>query len=184
MAVPHKWGRLGDVSTSTIHIVTAPKWLDEREHRAWRNLQYLRGPLGAVLNRQLTQDSGMSTADYEVLAVLSDQDCGRLRVGELGLATGWEKSRLSHHITRMVARGLVARELCADDGRAAYVVLTDHGRAAIAEAAPAHLEAVRAYVIDALSPEQLDTLADIGAAVAARLAAACAQHSADDCADE
>ena len=42
-------------------------------------------------------DSALSTADYQVLVVLSETAGGVLRAGELGRATGWEKSRLSHH---------------------------------------------------------------------------------------
>ena len=78
-----------------------------------------------------------------------------LRAGELGRATGWEKSRLSHHIKRMEARRLVERQDCVTDGRGLLVAITDHGRKAIEDAAPGHVQAVREYVIDVLTPEQL-----------------------------
>jgi len=161
--------------------VTETHWLDEREAAAWRQLRQLGGPLNAVLNRQLTRDSGLSMADYEVLVVLSEAPEFRLRARDLGRATGWEKSRLSHHITRMEARGLVSRENCATDGRGAWIGLTAVGRDAIGQAAPGHVDAVRRYVIDALTPEQLDQLVAIGAAVQARLDAACGEIEADGC---
>ncbi len=159
--------------------MTETRWLDEREHRAWRNLRQLGGPLSAVLNRQLLRDSGLSMADYEVLVVLSEAPDLRLRARDLGRLTGWEKSRLSHHITRMESRGLVSRQECATDGRGAFVVMTAPGREAIAAAAPGHVEAVRSYLIDLLTPDQLETLADIGAAVEARLSAACTELDAE-----
>ncbi len=87
--------------------------------------------------------------------MLSESAGGVLRAGELGRATGWEKSRLSHHIKRMEARRLVERQDCVTDGRGLLVAITDHGRKAIADAAPGHVQAVRDYIIDVLTPAQL-----------------------------
>ena len=135
------------------------QWLDEREARAWRGLQALQLRLTARLSRELASDSELSYPDYTVLVVLTDQPAGRLRAFELGQELGWEKSRVSHHVSRMVARGLVRREKCPSDQRGAFVVVTERGRAAIEAAAPGHVAAVRRYFIDLLTPAQLDVLA-------------------------
>jgi DNA-binding MarR family transcriptional regulator len=58
----------------------------------------------------------------------------------------------------MEKRGLVVREECETDARGSMVRLTKAGRAAIEEAAPQHVEAVRRYVFDGLSREEQDTL--------------------------
>jgi DNA-binding MarR family transcriptional regulator len=152
-------------------MTSAPRWLSDQEQRAWRALQQFGAPLAAALNRQLLADSALSSADYQVLVVLTETDGGVLRAGELGRETGWEKSRLSHHLKRMEARGLVRREECLTDGRGLLVVITEAGRQAIADAAPGHVAAVRDLVIDVLDPEQLRVLAEAGEAVAARLTA-------------
>jgi len=150
--------------------VTSPRWLDEREARAWRGYNRMRVELTARLNRELMA-SGLSGADYEVLVNLSEVPGERLRVLELGAAMRWEKSRLSHHLTRMAARGLVEREECPTDARGSFVVLTEAGRQAIESAAPAHVESVRRYVVDALTVGQLDALAEISDTVLGRLPA-------------
>ena len=77
--------------------------------------------------RELTQDAGLSEADYDVLSDLSETPQGRLRLRELADRMLWSRSRLSHHLTRMQQRGLVTREECADDGRGSMVVLTPPG---------------------------------------------------------
>lgn len=156
------------------------RWLSPPEARAWRALQNLRTPLHAVLNRQLLRDSALSMADYDVLVVLSENHEGTLRAGELGRIIGWEKSRLSHHLKRMEQRKLVERLDCLTDGRGLLVCITDHGRAAIAEAAPGHVQAVRENVIDLLTAAQLTALAEIGEAVGAQLSAECGAATADD----
>lgn len=161
--------------------MTEPRWLGPAEARAWRALQCFGTPLTAALNRQLTADSALSTADYQVLVVLSETPDGVLRAGELGRATGWEKSRLSHHIKRMEGRRLVQRQDCETDGRGLLVAITPEGRAAIEDAAPGHVEAVRRYVIDGLTAEQLRVLAEVGELVGARLTAEnCRAARADD----
>ena len=160
--------------------MTEPRWLNPAEARAWRALQSFGMPLAAALNRQLLADSALSSADYQVLVVLSETPGGSLRAGELGRATGWEKSRLSHHIKRMEARRLVERQDCVTDGRGLLVAITDQGRAAIQDAAPGHVQAVRKYVIDMLSPAQLEVLAEVGEAVGASLTAENCQAAATD----
>lgn len=160
---------------------SSPRWLTEDEAKAWRALRGLGAPLNSVLNRQLTRESGLSMADYEVLVVLSEASGSRLRARELGRLTGWEKSRLSHHITRMEARGLVTREGDSSDGRGAVVVLTPFGRETIVGAAPGHVVAVRHYVIDHLTHDQLRTLGEIGDIVQARLVEACVEIEEENC---
>jgi len=150
--------------------VEETRWLNEREARAWRRFITMKAQLQARMARQLQRDSGLSEADYEVLVQLSEAPCDRQRVFELGQATQWEKSRLSHHLTRMAQRGLVARESCPTDSRGAFVVLTEAGRQAIERAAPQHVEHVRQWFIDALTPEQLDAMAEMADAVLDRLA--------------
>lgn len=150
--------------------VTAPRWLDEREERAWRGLQLMQLRLTGALARQLAEDSGLSYQDYLVLVALTDEVDGRLRQFELGEVLGWEKSRLSHHVTRMADRGLVVKEPCESDRRGAFVVITKHGRREIAAAAPGHLREVRRLFVDQLTPRQLDAVADIAEHVLAVLA--------------
>ncbi|HWU22664.1 MAG TPA: MarR family transcriptional regulator, partial [Nocardioides sp.] len=122
--------------------------------------------------------SGLSLADYEVLVNLTDVPEQTLRMYELGERMQWEKSRLSKQLTRMAARGLVARRECADDRRGAFVDLTPAGAEAIESAAPAHVELVRELVFDHLTPEQVDALAAVTAVIQERLSAPSASMSA------
>jgi DNA-binding MarR family transcriptional regulator len=138
--------------------MATPQWLDERQARAWQAYLKLNQELYATLEVQLQRDSGLSGADYTVLVPLSTASAGVLRTRELGTEIGWDRSRLSHQISRMERRGLVAREECFEDGRGSMVRLTDTGRSAIEGAAPAHAETVRRDFFDRLSDGEVDTL--------------------------
>ncbi|MFF8908004.1 MarR family winged helix-turn-helix transcriptional regulator [Streptomyces olivaceoviridis] len=111
--------------------------------------------------RSMQNQFGLSATDYTVLAELTRAPDDHLRVMELAKVLGWEKSRVSHHLSRMVKRGLLTREDCADDGRGAYVTVTAAGRAAIEAAAPRHVEDVRRLFLDHLTPGQIVLLAEI-----------------------
>jgi DNA-binding MarR family transcriptional regulator len=127
-------------------------WLDGEQRRAW--LAYIRVQLrlSYEMNRQLLADSGMSLPDYDVLTALSVADGGRMQITVLAAQIGWERSRVSHHVRRMTARGLVTCGLSAVDRRVTEVTLTDRGRQALEEAAPGHVDLVRRLFFGGLPP--------------------------------
>jgi DNA-binding MarR family transcriptional regulator len=146
------------------------RWLDEREQRAWRALKFMEMRLNARLSQELAASSELSSQDYAVLVALTDRPDGRVRPSELAHQLGWERSRVSHQITRMANRGLVARDRdCPSDRRGAFVVITPRGRKAIEAAAPGHVEAVRKLVIDRLTPHQLDARREAAETILAAL---------------
>jgi DNA-binding MarR family transcriptional regulator len=136
--------------------------------------------LNARLNKQMQDESGISIADFSVLVPLSEHPQGRMRVLELARALGWEKSRLSHQLSRMQQRGLIERSNCSEDRRGAFVVLSEQGRATVEAAAPRHVEAVRRYFFDELTESQVEALGALSEAVAARLRETCTE-AADQC---
>lgn len=117
--------------------------MDVREQRAWRSYVHAHARLLAELNRRLLAGVELSIADYEVLVHLSEARDASLRIYELAEVLQWERSRLSHHVSRMERRGLVTREGCETDARGAFVVLSADGRHALEEAAPLHAADVR-----------------------------------------
>jgi DNA-binding MarR family transcriptional regulator len=152
---------------------TEPRWLDAREQASWRAYLDMTAKLTARLNREMQEASGISIADFSVLVQLSEHVDARMRVLELARALGWEKSRLSHQLTRMQQRGLIERSYCSEDRRGAFIVLTDKGRDTVVAAAPRHVESVRRYVFDELSADQVDALGRIARTVAGLVEAAC-----------
>lgn len=137
------------------------RWLTDEEQQVWRQWLDLGARITNALSRELQLDSTISLADYEVLVNLSESPDHRQRVVALAEAIKWERSRLSHQITRMAKRGLVRRESCDNDGRGAFVILEEQGLEAITDAAPGHVEAVRHMMFDGLSAEQLAAFRDV-----------------------
>jgi DNA-binding MarR family transcriptional regulator len=77
-----------------------------------------------------------------------------MRVGELSESLDWDKSRVSHQLTRMEKRGFVERTRYGADGRRAGIGLTDEGRRAVESAVLVHADNIRRHFFDRLAPEQ------------------------------
>ncbi|MFH8990160.1 MarR family winged helix-turn-helix transcriptional regulator [Streptomyces sp. NPDC017940] len=144
-------------------------WLTAEEQHAWRSFVRLHERLIGRLSHLLLTESQLTATDYAVLVNLTDVPEGRQRYQDLARSLEWEKSRMSHHLARMIRRGLVVREECGDDGRGAFAVITDAGREAITAAAPLHVQAVRSLFLDHLTAAELRTLAEVSVRVVKKL---------------
>ncbi|GIH61682.1 MarR family winged helix-turn-helix transcriptional regulator [Microbispora siamensis] len=100
--------------------------------------------------------AGLSEPDLAILVNLGKAG-GALRQSELAASLGWDRTRVSHQLTRMSTRGLVARERAGG----VIVTLTDSGRAAITAALPGLDAAVRRHFTDKLSAQEIETLAAV-----------------------
>ncbi|MEV7872550.1 MarR family transcriptional regulator [Streptomyces sp. NPDC088124] len=104
-----------------------PRWLTADQLVAWRGVMKLFHRLPDALEVQLQGDAQLSFIEYYVLAGLSDQPEGRMRMSELAVLVNAELSRLSHMISRLEKRGLVGREPDPSNRRYTRAVLTDAG---------------------------------------------------------
>ena len=137
-----------------------PKWLNPREMRAWRSYIIASRRLLDALDTDLDCHD-LTMPDYEVLAQLSDAPGRRLRMSELAEIAMISKSRLSHRMKVMEKAGWVRRELCEEDRRGSWAIMTDRGWKAIVAAAPAHVGSVRARFVDHLTTKDQEDLAKI-----------------------
>lgn len=143
--------------------------LNEREQRAWGAFVAMRRDLEAALARGLARD-GLSVSDFEVLARLTRAPGGEMRARDLATTIGWDKARLSKHVTRMSGRGLVERRELADDARGQVVALTESGRQTMTVAGHHHAAAVRRHFFDLVDDDELAVLERVMAKVNARAA--------------
>jgi DNA-binding MarR family transcriptional regulator len=145
------------------------KWLTEDERTAWVQLSAVLELLPGALDCQLRRDADLTYFGYYVLAMLSEAPERTLRMSALAAQTNATLSRLSHVISRLEDRGMVERFTCPKDGRATNAGLTATGWAKVQESAPDNVTTVRQHVIDTLTPEQVDQLTAITAALLTQL---------------
>ncbi|MEW2349011.1 MarR family winged helix-turn-helix transcriptional regulator [Streptomyces sp. NPDC006684] len=133
--------------------------LSPGEQRLWRAfLGWSERATGAVAKGLAA--AGVSVPEFEILARLDAAPHGRLGQLALGEDLGWSASRLSHQLTRMSTRGLLARE-AAGAGRAVEVTLTSQGTDLLRAAQRLHADAVREGFLAGLGEEGRRVLGEV-----------------------
>ena len=148
--------------------MSKPRWLSKDEEEVWFAYILFSRQLAAGMERQLA-GSGVSGADYQMLAPLAEAGAAGMRPRDLGHSAGWDRSRLAHQLRRMEERGLVTREQAEDDARGTVVHLTEAGRTALRTASPGHIEWVRENFIELLTPAERQMMVELSGRVMARL---------------
>ena len=132
--------------------------VSETEWTAWRTFTSMRRQLDVALERQLQRDGEISAAEYSVLITLFEAENRELRARDLGMTLAWEKSRVSHQISRMEKRGLVGRRECDTDARGTWITLTADGKRAVLGAMREHSATIRSYFFDVVTADELEAL--------------------------
>jgi len=114
----------------------------------FRALSFASRQLNAVVEDGLREGAGVSLPEFDILSALHAASEHRARAGELGHMIAWEKSRLSHQLSRMERKGLVQRFSCGDDQRGTWVTLTELGAQTVERARPVYLETIHAHLGD------------------------------------
>jgi DNA-binding MarR family transcriptional regulator len=133
-------------------------WLTPGEYRTWRAFLDGTRAVFQALEQQLQADAGMPMAYYDILVRLSEAPDHSLRMVTLAKTLDYSTSRLSHAIDRLERCGWVRRASHPSDRRGQLAVLTDPGFTVLQAAAPGHVAAVRAHVLDPLTAEQVEQL--------------------------
>ncbi|MCB0216061.1 MAG: MarR family transcriptional regulator [Caldilineae bacterium] len=147
-----------------------PPWLDADEMRAWRSFIETVGDLIAALDADLQEAGALGLGDYQVLVYLSEAEGWSLRMCDLAARLHLSPSGLTRRIDGLVRRGFVVREPCESDRRVLLARLTEPGHAALAEAAPHHVESIRRHLLTPLSRAQVCALGEIFSRVGTALA--------------
>lgn len=136
------------------------KALSSRELRIWHAFVSMGEDVLERVGRDIARATGLSGPEFGVLSRLAAFGKAEMRQQDLSTVMGWEKSRLSHQLTRMQRRKLIARR--AGDKREILVALTSAGRRMLETALPVRAESVRRNLLSRLTPEQIDVIVKVG----------------------
>ncbi|UYQ66322.1 MarR family winged helix-turn-helix transcriptional regulator [Streptomyces peucetius] len=140
-------------------------YLSPHERDLWRGFLAWSESVTASVARALTERSGLSVPEFEILVRLWEAPGHSLGQQTLGDSLSWSASRLSHQLSRMDKRALLSRK-SAGSGRYMIVRLTPAGADAARRALHVHAEAVRAFFLAPLNDTQRSALASLPASSA------------------
>ena len=136
-----------------------PPELTKQELDSWLSFRYMVEETSLSVSRALMEATGMSGGQFGVLSILARIPQNSMRQQELADAMRWDRTRLSHVLTRMEARGWIKRMKVRKG--ATLVLLADLGATEQRTVAPVLAAIVKERFFDRLSQAQLDTLLEI-----------------------
>ncbi len=140
--------------------------LSNLDRDLWRSFRRSYEQVSLAIERELMARTPLSGADHGVLSRLAEAGTGGMRQQQLADAMRWDRTRLSHHLTRMEERGLVTRSKLQKAGT--LVAITAGGEHARKAADPVHAEAVMRHFISGLEAQQREALAALAASLSRR----------------
>jgi DNA-binding MarR family transcriptional regulator len=146
------------LSVSYCRSMPVDETLTPEEWALWDTWMQAQRVLAIEVERALQREVGISKAEFSVLVTLYRVPGHHLRVGDLAESLGWEKSRVSHLLTRMERRGFVQRIESGATGRRTNIGLTPTGLENAEVALLTHGRSIRRYFLDPLTSEQTDAL--------------------------
>jgi DNA-binding MarR family transcriptional regulator len=129
--------------------------------QAWIRLNRARDRVLGAIEQDLKAGGCPPLAWYDVLLELTRSPEGRLRPFEIEQKTLLAQYNLSRLIDRLEREGLITRELCADDARGQWVVITETGRATQARTWKVYAQAIQRHVGEKLEDKAAKALADL-----------------------
>ena len=130
---------------------------NERGLRAWSALLRAQATLLRQLENDLSAETGLALADFDVLAQLANAG-GSLRMTDLANLALISRSGMTRRVARLVAEGLVSRCSADADARGVVVKLTDAGIGRLTETAPVHARGVAKLFVAQLNDQELESL--------------------------
>lgn len=117
------------------------------DDQAWGRMLVLHAHIEQELGKALHRRHGLGLSEYRALGKLAGApDCG-LRMQELAESIGLNQSSISRLCARLEDAGLTIRDLCENDRRGVYSVITDEGRKRYTDTEPTY-QAVLATALD------------------------------------
>jgi DNA-binding MarR family transcriptional regulator len=124
---------------------------------AWRSLLQAHATLVRQLETDLYRKTGLTLADFDVLAQLATAG-GGLRMTELAARALISRSGMTRRVARLVDEGLVRRAGVDADARGVVVALTDAGVARLTETWPVHARGIADLFVGRLDDHELAAL--------------------------
>ena len=109
---------------------------------AWLKLIQVVANVEADLGKVLQARHGLGLSEYRALEILARSPDSELRMQELAVHLRLNQSSVSRMVERLERTGLTVRDLCPDDKRGVYTVLTAKGRELLEHAQPDYVKAL------------------------------------------
>ncbi|WHA42230.1 MarR family winged helix-turn-helix transcriptional regulator [Agrobacterium larrymoorei] len=118
-----------------------------KNSNAWLTLTHAIADIEAELGKVLQDKHRLGLSEYRAMKILSQSPNSELRMQDLAKHLNLNQSSVSRMVERLERSELTIRDLCPDDKRGVYTVLTDKGRSHLEQASDDYEGALEAALI-------------------------------------
>ena len=104
----------------------------------WNRLVVLHARIENSLAVSLQNRHQIGLSEFRALRAIANSPTSELRLQELAEVLNLNQSSISRLVGRLELAGLTVRDICTDDRRGVYSVITDSGRQRLSDAAPTY----------------------------------------------
>ncbi|TVT50703.1 MarR family transcriptional regulator [Amycolatopsis rhizosphaerae] len=115
----------------------------------WSEVAAFTSAIDAALGKWLADVHRIGLTEYRALAHLAQAPDRELRVNDLAQKVGLNQSSATRLVSRLEEKGVAKRDICPDDGRGVYAVLTGQGEALVREVRGPYEERIGELLRDA-----------------------------------
>lgn len=133
--------------------------LNKQELDSWLGFRYMVEETSLSVSRALIAATGVSGGQFGILSILAQVPQESMRQQALADAMRWDRTRLSHVLTRMEARGWIKR--VKGEKGVTVVLLDEAGRTEQRIVAPLLAQIVKENFFNRLTTVQLESLQEI-----------------------
>lgn len=120
----------------------------------WKRLKHVVDSVESQVAKALQRKHGIGLTEYRALKLLSDALDSELRMQELANLLGLDQSSVTRLVERLEREGYTIRDLCPNDKRGVFTVLTDRGREMQANVGQDYDECLKAALREVGSHEE------------------------------
>ncbi len=121
----------------------SPTFADGELSASWARVAAFASAVDATLDKWLADNYRIGLTDYRALSLVSRAPDKELRVNDLAQRVGLNQSSATRLVSRLEAKGVARRDLCEQDGRGVYAVITPEGEALLRDVRGPYEERVR-----------------------------------------
>jgi DNA-binding MarR family transcriptional regulator len=129
-----------------------------KDIEAWSVFLWTHSVLLKKLEGEMKDELGIPLTWFDVLAQLETAPDGRLRMSQLADSLVLSASGLTRRLDQMEKAALIRRDLCADDRRGFYAILTKIGRDLVARAWTVHIKGIKKHFNRHLTKNEIAVL--------------------------
>lgn len=115
----------------------------------WNRLSALYTQVEGRLGVAVQRGHGLGLSEFRALGFLAEAPDGELRMQDLATRLGLNQSSVTRLVGRLDGAGLAYRDLCPDDRRGVYTVITEAGRERYAAARATYRDTLAAALDEA-----------------------------------